>query len=40
MHARVNVTENPEKVEEGIRITEEKIIPGYRELPGFQGPPH
>jgi quinol monooxygenase YgiN len=38
MHARVNATEwNPEKVEEGIRITEEKIIPGYRALPGFQG---
>jgi quinol monooxygenase YgiN len=38
MHARVNATEwNPEKVEEGIRITEEKIIPSYRALPGFRG---
>jgi hypothetical protein len=38
MHARVNSTEwNPEKVQDGIRITEEKIIPSYQGLPGFRG---
>lgn len=38
MHARVNATEwNPEKAEEGIRLTEETIIPSYLEQPGFRG---
>jgi hypothetical protein len=38
MHARVNATEwNPEKAEEGMRLTEEKIIPSYQEHPGFRG---
>jgi quinol monooxygenase YgiN len=38
MHARVNVTEwNPEKAEEGIRLTEETIIPSYQQQPGFRG---
>ncbi len=38
MHARVNVTEwNPDKVEEGIRLTEETIIPSYQRQPGFRG---
>jgi quinol monooxygenase YgiN len=38
MHARVNVTEwNPDKVEEGMRLTEETIIPGYQQQPGFRG---
>ena len=38
MHARVNVTEwNPEKVEEGIRLTENTIIPSYQQQQGFRG---
>ncbi len=38
MYARVNATEwNPEKVEAGMRLTEEKIIPSYQEHPGFKG---
>ena len=38
MHARVNATEwNPEKVEAGMRLTEETIIPSYQEQPGFRG---
>jgi quinol monooxygenase YgiN len=38
MHARVNATEwDPEKVDEGIRLTEEVIIPSYQERPGFRG---
>jgi hypothetical protein len=38
MYARVNATEwNPEKVEEGMRLTEEKIIPSYQQHPGFRG---
>ncbi len=38
MYARVNATEwNPEKVEDGMRLTEEKIIPSYQEHPGFRG---
>jgi quinol monooxygenase YgiN len=38
MHARVNVTEwNPEHVEEGMRLTEETIIPSYQQQPGFRG---
>jgi hypothetical protein len=38
VYARVNETKwNPERVEEGIRLTEEKIIPAYREHPGFKG---
>ena len=37
MHARVNATEwNPEEVEDGIRLTEETIIPSYQEQPGFR----
>ncbi len=38
MYARVNATEwNPDRVEEGIRITEETIIPSYQKHPGFKG---
>ena len=38
MYARVNETQwNPEMVEEGIRLTEETIIPAYQEHPGFRG---
>ena len=38
MFARVNATEwNPERVEEGMRLTEETIIPAYRECEGFRG---
>lgn len=36
MYARVNATEwNPEKVEQGMKLTEEKIIPSYQQHPGF-----
>ena len=38
MYARVNTTEwNPEKVDAGMELTEEKIIPSYQEHPGFRG---
>lgn len=38
MYARVNTTEwNPEKVDAGMRLTEEKIIPSYQQHPGFRG---
>ena len=38
MYARINTTEwNPEYVEAGMRLTEEKIIPGYQAHPGFRG---
>jgi heme-degrading monooxygenase HmoA len=38
MYARVNATVwNPEQVEAGMRLTEEKIIPSYQEHPGFRG---
>jgi hypothetical protein len=38
VYARVNATEwNPEKVEAGMRLTEDKIIPSYQEHPGFKG---
>ena len=38
MYARVNATEwKPERIEDGIRLTEETIIPSYREHPGFRG---
>jgi hypothetical protein len=38
MYARVNATEwNPEKVDVGMQLTEEKIIPSYQEHPGFKG---
>ena len=38
MYARVNATEwNPEKVDDGMRLTEEKIIPSYQQHPGFRG---
>jgi len=38
MHARVNATQwNPDRVEEGIRVTEETIIPSYQKQPGFRG---
>jgi quinol monooxygenase YgiN len=38
MYARVNATQwNPEKVEEGIRLTEEVIIPAYQKEDGFRG---
>jgi hypothetical protein len=38
MYARVNMTDwNPEQVDAGMRLTEEKIIPSYQEHPGFRG---
>jgi heme-degrading monooxygenase HmoA len=38
MYARVNTTEwNPEQLEAAMRLTEEKIIPGYQGHPGFRG---
>jgi hypothetical protein len=38
MYARVNATEwNPELVEQGMKLTEDKIIPSYQEHPGFKG---
>jgi quinol monooxygenase YgiN len=38
MYARINTTEwNPDYVEAGMRLTEEKIIPGYQAHPGFRG---
>lgn len=38
MHARVNTTQwNPEKVADGMRLTEETIIPAYQSQPGFKG---
>jgi quinol monooxygenase YgiN len=38
MYARVNRTHwNPEKVDAGMRLTEERIIPSYQEHPGFRG---
>jgi hypothetical protein len=38
MYARVNATEwNPEMVEQGMQLTEDKIIPAYQDHPGFKG---
>jgi len=38
MYARVNATQwDPDKAEEGIRLTEEVIIPAYQKHPGFRG---
>jgi quinol monooxygenase YgiN len=38
MHARVNATRwNPEKIEEGLKLTRETIVPAYKEQPGFRG---
>lgn len=38
MYARVNATEwNPEKVEQGMQLTEDTIIPAYQECKGFKG---
>ena len=38
MYARVNATQwDPAKAEEGMRLTEETIVPSYQEQPGFQG---
>jgi hypothetical protein len=38
MYARVNTTQwNPELLETGVALTEEKIIPSYQALPGFRG---
>jgi hypothetical protein len=38
LYARVNETQwNPERVEEGIKLTEETIIPAYQKHPGFRG---
>jgi quinol monooxygenase YgiN len=38
MHARVNATRwRPEKVEEGLKLTYDTIIPAYKEQPGFRG---
>ncbi len=38
MYARVNATQwDPDKAEEGIRLTEEVIIPAYQKEDGFRG---
>jgi heme-degrading monooxygenase HmoA len=38
MHARVNATRwYPERIEEGLKLTEDTIIPAYKEVPGFRG---
>lgn len=38
MYARVNTTEwNAEKVDEGMRLTEDTIIPAYQKCEGFRG---
>jgi quinol monooxygenase YgiN len=38
MYARVNATQwNPDKAQEGIRLTEEVIIPAYQKEDGFRG---
>lgn len=38
MHARVNTTQwHPEKVADGMRLTEDRIIPSYQKHPGFKG---
>jgi quinol monooxygenase YgiN len=38
MYARVNATQwNPDKADEGIRLTEEVIIPAYQKEEGFRG---
>jgi quinol monooxygenase YgiN len=38
MYARINTTEwNPEFVEAGMKLTEDKIIPAYQAHPGFRG---
>jgi heme-degrading monooxygenase HmoA len=38
MYARVNSTEwNSDKVDQGMQLTEDTIIPAYRECKGFKG---
>jgi heme-degrading monooxygenase HmoA len=38
MYARVRVTHGiPEKVEEGIRQFNDKVVPAYKNAPGFKG---
>jgi quinol monooxygenase YgiN len=38
MHARVNTTQwNPDKVDVGMKLTEDTIIPAYQNEPGFRG---
>jgi len=38
MYARVNATEwDPDRVEEGMKLTEDTIIPAYQECEGFRG---
>ena len=38
MHARINIAEwNLQKMKEGIRLTEETIIPAYESQKGFRG---
>jgi hypothetical protein len=38
MYAHVNKTQwNPEHLETGVKLTEEKVIPGYKGHPGFRG---
>jgi hypothetical protein len=38
MYAHVNRTQwNPELLETGVKLTEEKVIPSYRAHPGFRG---
>jgi quinol monooxygenase YgiN len=38
MYARVNATQwDPDKAQDGIRLTEEVIIPAYQKEDGFRG---
>jgi quinol monooxygenase YgiN len=38
MHARVNATRwYPEKIEEGLKLTWDTIVPAYKQQPGFRG---
>ena len=38
MYARVNRSQwNPEQLETGVKLAEEKVIPSYQALPGFRG---
>jgi hypothetical protein len=38
MYARVNKTQwDPDRLETGVKLTEEKVIPAYKAHPGFRG---
>jgi len=38
MYAHVNQTQwNPEHLDAGVKLTEEKVIPSYQAHPGFRG---